>query len=60
LTKREIPLDYSKKCIESENFKTVLKFVDTKAARKRLDAVAYGLLSGIPILIQVYFFILTI
>jgi hypothetical protein len=51
---KEIPLEYANICMKSEKFNTITKFVDTPSARKRLDAICYALLAGIPILIQVW------
>jgi hypothetical protein len=57
LKKEEMPLDYAKICMESKEFKTIMNFLDTEPAKRRLDVVAYALLSGVPVIIQVYVFV---
>jgi hypothetical protein len=53
IVRGDISLEYAKKCMESEKFKTLTNFVDTEPAKRRLNTIAYALTSGVPIIIQV-------
>jgi hypothetical protein len=52
LEKKQLPNEYGDMCMRSGKVETE-RIIDTPDTRKRLDAVVYALLAGVPVLIQV-------